>query len=698
MSLKTLDNIRVVYTTEDDIYGELINPLLKRSKVYTRGVAYFHCEWLILAREGLDEFIENGGVINLLTSIAIDPEEYAALKKGEDARLNKTLKLELIDKVQEYYQNDKQWALDFLSYLVSVNKIEIRVSIHPENITSIYHDKLAFFKDEKGYTVCVHGSLNDSLNALSNHESLDVFFEDNESDKKRIESHKDVFKRGWEGKQKTYRTFRLPQIIKKELISLGTPDKNAIKKGNNKRFKPKPFEPRDYQNKAINALSNNDWNGILEMATGTGKTLTSLFAAEEFLKNNNKKAIVIAVPQIHLIYQWKKDVEKIFPKDKILICAENKSKWSSPLFRETKSFPTNDHNIILLASYHTLIDETFNNALRKLGENVLYIFDECHVLGSPKMIQLFKPNQGSNKIGLSATPSRWLDESGNYFITNTIGKTVYEYTLKDAIENEKLSSYDYHPHLVELTLGEFKEYNEITKKIGKLLSGNKNKNQIPQYAERLLLKRSRITKSAKNKTSSFLKAFEEGPMKYTIVYVYNKQVEEMVALLRKKYNLKVHGIVAETPITERNKILEAFNNGDIDVLVAIKCLDEGVDVENCTHAYILSSSTNPREFIQRRGRVLRRAEGKRRAVIHDFATIAPKGYQFDDDLKQIVIKRELPRVAEFARLAMNKPNNDKDVVDYTLSINILDEYSKHDPWQLNQLNSIEKIERNEDDE
>ena len=700
MSIKSFENGRVVYTTEDDIYSELINPLLKVSSKYIRGVAYFHCEWLVLAADGLDTFFDNGGKMYLLTSIAIEPEEYEALKQGHSARLNQILKSEIIDRLNQNYKKDKQWALDYLSYLILTNKLEVRVAVHKTRNISIYHDKLAFFQDESAYIVCVHGSLNDSLNALSNHESIDVFFQGNSRDKERISSHREIFMRSWDGDRTSFQTLRLPELIKENLIALGNPDQDALKnRGVIRKPRKSTFIIRDYQQDAVEALRNNDWNGILEMATGTGKTLTSLFAVEKYIETNNKKVLVITAPQVHLIYQWKKNVQLVFPNDKVIICAENKVKWSSRLFREVKKYGKIPYNLILLTSYNTLTDETFTNATKLLRDDIIYIFDECHVLGASKIMNRFKPSPGCNKIGLSATPSRWLDSSGNKFIKDTIGKTVFEYSLQKAIENGKLTPYEYHPHLVELTLDEFNEYVSLTKQIGQVMAKSENNSSYAQRRDTLLRARSNLSKKAENKLECFLETFEDGPMRNAIVYVYNEQVDKMVDFLRNKYNLKVHGITANTPINSRNKILEGFNAGNIDILVAIKCLDEGIDIENCTHAYVLASSTNPREFIQRRGRVLRIADNKNRAVIHDFITIAPEGYGFEVEEKQAVVRRELPRVAEFARAAMNKPDNDKVIVNYSLELNILDEYIKHEPWDINnRVNKVENIEREDNHE
>jgi len=163
----------------------------------------------------------------------------------------------------------------------------------------------------------------------------------------------------------------------------------------------------------------------------------------------------------------------------------------------------------------------------------------------------------------------------------------------------------------------------------------------------------------------------------------------MVEKIRKRYSLNVHGIIAETKIKDRTKILNNFNKGEIDVIVAIQCLDEGVDIPNCKYAYILASSNNPREFIQRRGRVLRKSPFKDMGIIHDFVTIAPSIDFFDNEDRRVVIKRELQRVAEFIRISNNK--KDDNIISYLTKINSLPIYGSHNPWNLNNFEREEEI-------
>ena len=417
------------------------------------------------------------------------------------------------------------------------------------------------------------------------------------------------------------------------------------------------------------------------MATGTGKTLTSLFATERFLKDNPDHVVCIVVPQLHLLYQWEDVIHNKYKDIEVLRCAQNKTLWGSKLYRYSRG--KRKKQLYILTTYKTLIDDTFQDGMSKFKDQVIYIFDECHKLGSNEIKRQLSINDNSKRIGLSATPNRWLDKEGNIFIENLIGPEVFEFSLEKAIKKEFLTPYDYYPHFSELDHSEFSEFLDLTSKIGRISSYSKqNEESSNRGLESLLNKRASISKGAKNKFEDFFKVFDkQKDKKYTLVYVYDLQVEEMVKLLKERYSLNVHGIIASTKIKDRTEILNSFNDGEIDIIVAIQCLDEGVDIPNCRYAYVLASSTNPREFIQRRGRVLRTANNKDKGIIHDFVTIAPNSGFYENHEKSIVIKRELQRVAEFVRLSTNK--KDEEIISYLTNIKTLSDYGAHNPWNMN---------------
>ena len=118
--------------------------------------------------------------------------------------------------------------------------------------------------------------------------------------------------------------------------------------------------------------------------------------------------------------------------------------------------------------------------------------------------------------------------------------------------------------------------------------------------------------------------------------------------------LRCHEFVHTVPLRVRTQLLEAFGKGEIQVLIAMKCLDEGVDVPSTRTAIFMASTTNPREFIQRRGRVLRRDPGKTAATIYDLVTVPPVDAGPWDQGGRSVLRHEMPRFAEFSSAAQNQ--------------------------------------------
>lgn len=688
---RDLDLPLSISTTERNPYKDLIIPILKVSKLYKRGVAFFSSNWIELAGEGLLEFVENKGNFKLLTSIELGEKEYDAFKRGEEAKNNEILKNELIKKVENGLNENNQWTFNYLSWLIANEILEVRFTVHTKNKKSIYHDKVAIFSNEDK-KVCLNGSFNDSLNALFNQETINVFISWDERDNLRIIELENYFDKAWNNEIKEYEVFRLPEMIISEFRKRQN-DYNPYKSRMNYENTNKKMQisGRGYQNEAVGLLEQHNWRGILNMATGTGKTITSLLAVDRILLTHTEHVVCIVVPQLHLLYQWEQIINDKCIDIEILKCAENKKLWGSKLYRHSKVLRKSQ--LYILTTYKTLIDDTFQDGISRYEDRVVYIFDECHKLGSTEIMNKLVLNKNSKRIGLSATPNRWLDEEGNSFIENKIGPVLYEFTLSDAIRKNYLTPYEYFPHFSQLSDSEFLEFMELTNKIGKASVLHKNEDcDSGKVLESLLNKRASISKGAKNKFSSFISVFDNQiEKKFTLVYVYDLQVNEMVELLKSRYKLNVHGIVASTKITDRTQILNSFDSGEIDVIVAIQCLDEGVDLPNCKYAYILASSTNPREFIQRRGRILRKAKDKKRGIIHDFITIAPDSDFYDYREKGIVIKRELQRIAEFTRLSINK--NDDNVISYLTSIKLLSEYSEKNPWNIK---NIEKeVEDNE---
>jgi superfamily II DNA or RNA helicase len=331
----------------------------------------------------------------------------------------------------------------------------------------------------------------------------------------------------------------------------------------------------------------------------------------------------------------------------------------------------------------------------------MLIADEAHNMGAGQIKKRLDQIKYGRRIGLSATPDRQYDISGNNAIKaffNAEDKYTYEYGMKEAIDNGVLCKYYYYPHIVRLTGEEMNQYLDISIKIVKYITYHGNDIDKPDSAlKKLLLARKRIIHKAEGKIAVFKKIIydrlrESGCLKYTLVYVpegnspdtYDSDIFEDHEEIRDD-ELSNHLIDIYTKIvldtedtmtvkkftsdsTDREEILKQFADGDIQVLTSMKCLDEGVDVPRSEMAIFCSSTGNPRQFIQRRGRILRKHKDKDFAIIHDFVVVPNISSTSDSySLEQKLLKNELIRVKDFAQMSLNASDTQlalKEVMQY----------------------------------
>ena len=697
MSLKDLDSILPtnLSTGNSDPYKEIVIPCLKEAAVFHMGTGFFDSGWVDLAKEGLVEFIKHGGKMVLLTSVRVGEEEFESFQKGEKAKTDKILEDILVkNALDSVTKAGKEWTLNYLAWMVSQDILDVHLLIHKTSAINIYHPKVSFWYDSEGNSVCTNGSLNATGNAINNLEVLSVFCSWRLGEDRHIKSFESIWKDDWEGKPENYFLLDLPEIVKidyKRMASDKNPYESLISLVNGYAKSGSSIQARDYQIEAIHALKTNGYRGILSMATGTGKTFTSLLTVKQIIEEKGNSVVLVCVPQTTLIDQWEEAINKVFDSPIVHKCAFNRNDWFSKLACDLKFFDGSE-SVFAITTYDSLTDLKFQSAVQRAKGNFIYIFDECHKLGTPKIMRTFKPRNDSYRIGLSATPERWFDEKGTSYISATIGPSVFEYSMERAIQNQKLCPYNYHIILSQLTNEEMAQFILMSDKIAKLSkTDGLDRKSLSDDLKRALEKRAKISKSAQNKWNDFFNLFSKIRDKNgSIVYVFDEQVDSMIQEIKSRFGLKVHGIVASTKNEDRQAILNSFNDGNIDVLVAIQCLDEGVDIPNCHAEYILASSTNPREFIQRRGRVLRKSDRypDKTAEIYDFVTIAPESVFYSDEDATKVVKRELARVAEFYRLSKNK--DDHEMIQYLIKHNSLSEYTKESPWKMKDDDEIEE--------
>ncbi|KKD36502.1 MAG: DNA phosphorothioation system restriction enzyme [Limnoraphis robusta] len=426
---------------------------------------------------------------------------------------------------------------------------------------------------------------------------------------------------------------------------------------------PASIQLRSYQKQAVQSWFSNRGRGTLKMATGSGKTITALAIATELYQKINLQVLFVICPYCHLVTQWAREAEKFGLKP--LLAFESVHNWQRQLSAQLYNIRSGLQPFLtIITTNATLISESLQSQLRYFPEKTLIIGDEVHNLGSPRLEESL-PRKIGLRLGLSATPERHFDEEGTDSILQYFGSVLQpELTLADAIRQGALVHYLYYPILVELTEAESRAYSRLTTRIGWALMDEENLEKNETITA-LLIQRARLIGSASNKINALHQLMKnrlqtthtlfycgDGSMDSS-EYSSTRQFEATVELLGVKLGYRINTYTAETPLIEREKLRHQFETGQLQGLVAIRCLDEGVDIPAIQNAVILASSSNPRQFVQRRGRILRPHPHKERATLFDMIVLPPDLGRDTLEVERNLLRKELKRFLEFADLADN---------------------------------------------
>ncbi|MBU5310601.1 DEAD/DEAH box helicase family protein [Tissierella carlieri] len=671
--------LKVHYDTdEDNIVEDFYNVVLKETVKYKRAVAFFNSRSLIEIIEGLRVLIKNNGKILLLISPMLEDKDVEAIKKGY-----KTREQALEDKIIEEFEigsvkySDKY---NLLAWLIYKSKLDIKIVYRIDSVSGIFHDKLGILYDSNYNIICFHGSNNETFQAMnSNYESFDVYVSWDSRDEQRIKYKEEQFDRLWDNKSDIWKSFSISDGLKEKLLTYKIGQDPYIKEeflettvcGTNsiniKPHLPKWLDLREYQIEAINNWFKNGGKGIFEMATGTGKTITSLAAITKLLNYYIDKEVpiglIIALPYKVLLEQWEEELYNfnILP----LKCYESVNKWKNSMNKSISLFNSGHQKLFcVITTNSTFKSEQFQERLNNVKQDYIICIDEMHNFTSDNSINSL-PENAKYRLGLSATlENEYKHEQLNRLKSYFGEGVIFKFTMEEAIKKGFLTKYYYYPVFVELTDTEKVEYYEISRKIGNIIGKVDIEDQNLQALFRI---RARIISSAENKVEKLLDFSPLIKNSYNNIFYCGdriesdgKFIEKVNKVLANRIGIKTHTFTSNESKNERERILNDFKDNKLQALTAIRCLDEGVDIPKLKRAFILSSGSNPKEFIQRRGRVLRRAEGKEYAEIYDFIVIPTldreqlkvMDYSILMNEKKIIVK-ELNRFKEFADLAIN---------------------------------------------
>ena len=690
----------------DNVIQDFYIPLLKDAKIYKRAVGFFSSTALVEISKGITELAKNGGKIQIVASPYLSDEDVEAIKKGyanRDEVIETALLKQLSDEHTDYYSMER---LNLLATLIAEGVLDIRIAYtEDKNGIGMCHEKMGIIEDSEGNKVAFSGSMNESATAMSvNYETIDVFCSwngDMEAD--RVKLKENAFHAIWNNCEPNVQVIEFPSIsqalidkYKKKhanylidqeqfakVKSVIKDDGLNIDKPLGARI-PSDVKLHDYQEDAISVWVGDNYRGIFDMATGTGKTYTGLGAISKLSEDlGDELAVVIVCPYQHLVEQWVEDIVKFNINPIIGYSSSSQKDWKQRLSKAVR-----DQKLRKDKKFFCFIctNATFTNAfvqeqISKIKSSILLVVDEAHNFGA-KSYAKHLDDRFTYRLALSATLERHRDDEGTATLYNFFGKKCVEYPLERAIREEKLTPYKYYPVLVYLNDEELEKYEQISFEMSKhLVKGKGGKLKLDSYGELLAIKRSRVVAAASLKLETLKEKIEPYIGEHFILVYCGatnvmppnadvsetedadiKQIEAVTRILGNELGMKVSKFTAEENIVERNLIKQHFKNGDdLQAIAAIKCLDEGVNIPGIKTAFILASTTNPKEYIQRRGRVLRKSPetGKTYAEIYDFITLPrPLDEVPGLTLEQIkrdvgLVKNELTRVIEFGRLAMN---------------------------------------------
>ena len=686
MSFRDVEVKMEYRTLLDNMAREFYVPLLRESVSYKRAVGFFSSSVLIEISKGILGLVKNGGKIKLITSPNLSEEDFLAIKKGyadRDSIIHDALVRELTD-AKNKYQSDR---LNLLANLIADGFLDIRIAItSKDSVIGIYHEKVGIIEDKEGNKIAFSGSANETANALmENYETVDVFCGWTK-DSERVNAKEAAFDRIWNSDEPNL------EIIEAQKLSDEIVRKYKHNKVNYQTFDdsndvlneverecdffkiPDYVDLYDYQKNAIDSWVKHSFCGIFDMATGTGKTYTALASVSKLSQMLDEKlAVIIVVPYKHLVEQWVEDIKE-FNVNPIKAYGYSGSNWRNEFSNAVTAYNIQsiDHFCIITTNA-TFGGEDFQSILQKFHRNFCFIADEAHNLGAEKIGQKL-PKKARYRLALSATLERAGDLKGTELLYNYFGETCIKFSLKEAIKRGFLTRYYYHPILVFLNKDELDHYNELTEKI--IAAGYSGGEEVEKgsYLELLLIQRARIVAGCHEKVKKLVGAIKPyqreghilvycGATKYDRDDIDDLSDERQIdAVNNRLYNelgMRVCKFTSEENDERRKEIKRLFSAGDIQVVTAIKCLDEGVNIPSINKAFILASSTNPKEYIQRRGRVLRKSGGKTYAEIFDFITL-PRPLEdvtyIDSNTRKhdiAMVKREFVRMREFAEDAEN---------------------------------------------
>ena len=678
MNLTDVD-IRPQYDSiSDDVYGDFFNPVFRLSRRCSRAGGKFTSRNLAACAEGMQEFIQNDGNMRLAMLPDFSEEDIGAIKRGisdEESVLSEGW-IKDMSEIREKFVEDHVKAL---SWMLANRNLEIRIVIPRDDggqivnyaalqDSQVFKKKTGLFRDLSNNVLSFSGNIEYDDKMMGEYYHFRVYRSWVDDEMKYVNQDCREFSKYWDGHVEVGKirleVMQLPDAIRSSLIKIAPSSISDMRLQATPRLRP-------YQKEAVRRWTDAGCRGMLEMATGTGKTFTAIGCINQIRKRCKKTLVVIACPFDNLERQW--EVELARWGIESIVTSRNRG-WYTSMKDAISALRVSNREdvVVIITSYNTFHSEKFTVAIEESKVEPMIVADEVHNAGSPTRLAGLS-HAYAYRLGLSATLERYFDKQGTAALRGFFGSTVFTLDLKQAIEHKFLVGYNYYPIYTGLTEDEYSEYKRRTRFIAMLWQSKKMEDR--KRLERELDMRSRIILNAESKIDRFYEwaKSHEGKIKYTLVYCSEVQMPRVKQILTECGAVN-REITAENPrnARDRTSILREFANGAYDAIVANRVLDEGADIPAARTCVMLASTGNPKQFIQRRGRVLRRfpqgyADGspKSHADIYDVIVMPDdsKGYTADEvRVERQITASQIRRQEMMATLALNRDVSMKDVL------------------------------------
>ena len=690
-------------TDKDNLVADFYHPCLGRSTAYWRAVGYFSSKVLALISPAIEQFYNHNGEMRIVASPALSEADRATIqaaykKRAEGEQLQKDETV--IACLRRYLDpsrlesSKERLRLQLLSGMIRDGLLDLRIAVraHDDGDVGLYHEKIGVFADAHGDYVTFNGSPNETWNGWARNAESFALHRSWGPEADHARSERSLFQQTWEAERPGVALFQLDDAVTSELFERFPPlDPDDAKQRGVSSFQnsdrstdqspvlslayPDFLEDglRDYQQKCIDDWFQAGCRGTLALATGTGKTVIALAAARRFAEENYQNGestlVLVIVPTKDLAGQWQQNARSF--QFQTTICNSDAPGWPDKLKTAISGLQGSEPGVwCAIVTADTMAGNRWEHLsanIDALGGNLLVIGDEMHSLGTQRRLGCLPARDGPSvgRIGLSATPRRHNDEEGTEELLNYFGDVLASIDIAEAIQLGALTPYTYNPAIVRLSFDEQEEFDRLSREIGRAWQSSAGDSEkFYRIAGRYLSKRSQLLSHAEEKTQKGLELVKTGRAhKFQILYTGEGahpltgtvQIDYFVAEFRNA-GMSANKYDYKTSADQRRMNLDMFRSGDLDVLVAMKCLDEGIDIPEARRGIILASTQNPRQFVQRRGRLLRNASGKESAELVDVLCLpvrpldrASEAYRSERNL----VAREMTRALELAEAATN---------------------------------------------